>query len=316
MSAVHENQHAKPLYSSINQRATYFFRGVVIAMALYGDNYEAAVADYINQRRQIWASKVPAAVKVIALAIIEHMQVGNLSAQPSKARLMRMCNMPESTFERYYASAKDLFEYQDRTGRTTVFSGKILNCAKELALLWPVKPTPNVRGGIDRTHPQIDRGSIRTPPHIDPPSENPEPPPNMGVLRDEERDTHTRARTKGDFVDVNCTAINVQVEGRRMSYDYQAISLWASMGLCAEDTARQIVEAEARGWVADGKVPDQPSRWLQSQISKWRTRKAIAETQIDNERKRGAAMRKTKQASEDAWLDREIAQAKRDGLIA
>lgn len=90
----------------------------------------------------------------------------------------------------------------------------------------------------------------------------------------------------GDFVHANGEAIYVSLLGKRLKFEYAAIDLWASMGLCAPETARQIVEAEARGWVADQKWPDTPSRWLQSQISKWRVHRTVNETRIENERKR------------------------------
>ena len=91
----------------------------------------------------------------------------------------------------------------------------------------------------------------------------------------------------GDFVHANGEAIHVSLLGRRLKFEYASIDLWAAVNLCPPDRAREIVEAEARGWVADQKWPDTPSRWLQKQLANWRVYKTIAETKIKNEQARG-----------------------------
>jgi hypothetical protein len=91
----------------------------------------------------------------------------------------------------------------------------------------------------------------------------------------------------GDFVHANGEAIHVSLLGKRLKFEYCAIDQWAALGLCKPEIARQIVEAEAHGWVADQKWPETPSRWLQKQIGNWRVHRAVAETRIENERKRG-----------------------------
>lgn len=113
-------------------------------------------------------------------------------------------------------------------------------------------------------------------------------------LNNTERDIRARTRGQsdvawpnGDFVHANGEAIYVSLLGKRLKFEYAAIDQWAALGMCKAETARQIVEAEARGWVSDQKWPDLPSRWLQSQISKWRVHKAVAEIRVENERKRG-----------------------------
>jgi hypothetical protein len=87
---------------------------------------------------------------------------------------------------------------------------------------------------------------------------------------------------EGDFVKVNGEAIYVSLMGKRLKFEYGSIDQWAALNLCPQDKARQIVEAEARGWVADQQWPQTPSRWLQKQIQNWRVHKAIAETRIEN----------------------------------
>jgi hypothetical protein len=117
--------------------------------------------------------------------------------------------------------------------------------------------------------------------------------PNQHPHHNKGTNTQTGARTHeedwpaGDFVKVNGAAIYVSLLGKRLKFEYAAIDQWAALGMCKSDTARQIVEAEARGWVADQKWPDTPSRWLQKQIGNWRVHKAVAETRIENEKKRG-----------------------------
>ena len=107
-----------------------------------GHNEDATIRDFIEKRRAIWACRVPVPVKIIALAIMEHMSPENLECWPSKDRLAFMCNMPRKTFDRHYPAAKELFLYHDRKGKTTKFSPKILDVAKELMALWPAKDDP------------------------------------------------------------------------------------------------------------------------------------------------------------------------------
>jgi hypothetical protein len=153
---------------------------VIDFTARIGDNMKTARAEYINRRREIWAARVPAAVKIIALAIIEHMNSESLECSASKARLAYMCNMPPKTFDRHYNAAKDLFHYHERKGKTTVFSPKMLSVAKELAILWPSSsdgsranisrriPSPKLTEGQNGTPSQIEGGlSGHTLPQID-----------------------------------------------------------------------------------------------------------------------------------------------------
>lgn len=144
-----------------------------------GDNSKNATDDYIQKRRQIWAARVPSAVKVIALAIIEHMSANKMECTASKARLAYMCNMPAKTFERHYNAAKELFYYHERKGKTTVFSPKLLDVAKELATLWRpdyspkanssrYAPSPKMTGGQNGPSPKMTLPQNgHTPPQFD-----------------------------------------------------------------------------------------------------------------------------------------------------
>lgn len=273
-----------------------------------GHNEAAAIADFIDKRRMIWAARVPAAVKVIALAILEHMTPDNLECWPSKDRLAFMCNMPRVTFDRHYNAAKELFHYQERRGKTTVFSPKILDVAKELATLWPgaADATP----ARHRYQPPIKmRGGHNQPPSkMTPPQNHQTPPQNDGATpphfegtkrqgRDQlEENTHT-AQARENFIEVNCTAINLQVNGRRLSFEYAAIDQWATIAMCPIDKARGIAEAVARGWLVDGKIVDHPSTWMRRQIEKWRVRQASDDAEI---RKATGQMRRANQRPR-AW---------------
>ena len=297
--------------------------------ALYGHNFEHAVNDYIHQRRQIWASKVHAHAKVIALAIVEHMRPGRLTAEPSKQRLMHMCNMPRSTFERYYLIAKTLFNTVNRSGKTCLFEAKALNVAAEILALWPTapsldmegeqkSPTPNMGRGQDANPPPI-RGGVLPPNmegvQIDPPSKKSEPPPNMGDRREEENLRQNARAREDDFVEVNCSAINVQVKGRRMSIDYATIAQWAVLNMCPEDKARDVVEAVARGWVIEGRIADAPAAFLRRQIAKWRLYKESDEAEIKRKSivpTMGAyktSQQDRDKAAHSAWLKREAEKA-------
>lgn len=258
-----------------------------------GHNEAAAIADFIQKRRIIWAARVPSAVKVIALAIMEHMTPDNMECWPSKDRLAFMCNMPRATFDRHYNAAKELFNYHERRGKTTVFSPKIIDVAKELAVLWPTgadttparyryAPPPNMRGGQNQppskmTYPQTPQ----TPPQIG----GPTPPQNGGTKRQgiDHLETHrenARAREWEDGVKVNGTAIIIRVAGRELKFDYQSIDYWATTSGCPSDRARMIVESVGRGWVVEGRCVDHPATWMQRQIARWRVRKASDDAEI------------------------------------
>ena len=144
-----------------------------------GDNSKAATADFIQKRRQIWAARVPAAVKIVALAIIEHMNPEKLDCNASKERLAFMCNMPRATFDRHYNAAKALFHYQERQGKTTVFSPKMLNVAKELAILWPTEVDDRNRVNRYRPPVKMREGQNEPPSNMTPP-QNEKPPLNLG----------------------------------------------------------------------------------------------------------------------------------------
>jgi hypothetical protein len=97
----------------------------------------AGPQSYIDLRRTIWALDVPVPVKLIALAIIEHMKPGRMTAWPSRERLALMCRMPMRTFDRHFPAARELFAYEHRDGKTMMFRAKVLDAAAEIVLLWP-----------------------------------------------------------------------------------------------------------------------------------------------------------------------------------
>lgn len=154
--------------------------GALSERAGIGHNEAAAIADFIQKRRIIWAARVPSAVKVIALAILEHMTPENMECWPSKDRLAFMCNMPRATFDRHYNAAKELFHYHERRGKTTVFSPKILDVAKELAVLWPTGADTTPARYRYAPPPQYEGGSKSTPLQNDPPSKSSDPPSKWG----------------------------------------------------------------------------------------------------------------------------------------
>ena len=103
------------------------------------------LSEYLNNLQAIWVQDVPVPVKLIALAIYAHVTPGRASCWPSRQRLMRLCRMSRRTFERNYPSARDLFIYEHRQGRTNIFRVKIADVAAEIAELWPDKnATPYV----------------------------------------------------------------------------------------------------------------------------------------------------------------------------
>ena len=103
-----------------------------------GDNSEAADREYVTVRRQIWSKDLPHQVKIIALAIVEHMWSGNLSCYPSKARLMDMVNMTERAFDTHYKRAKELFIIEQRPGRSSIFHARIEKISRELIAMFPM----------------------------------------------------------------------------------------------------------------------------------------------------------------------------------
>ena len=141
-----------------------------------GDNSRTARAEYITRRREIWAARVPVAVKIIALAIIEHMNPENMECTASKARLAFMCNMPPKTFERHYNAAKALFHYHERKGKTTIFSPKLLSVASELARLWPADDASKKKAGRYAPSPNMREGQNDPPPNMTLPQKGQTPP--------------------------------------------------------------------------------------------------------------------------------------------
>lgn len=89
-----------------------------------------------------------------------------------------------------------------------------------------------------------------------------------------------RENTHEDKVVVNGSNIAVRVAGRIAKFDYQSIDLWAATAMCPPDTAKALVESVCRGWVCDGRMPEQPSAWMQRQIQRWRVRKASDDGEI------------------------------------
>ena len=254
-----------------------------------GHNEAAAIASFIEKRRMIWAARVPCAVKVIALAILEHMSPENVECWPSKDRLAFMCNMARNTFDRHYAAARDLFNYQERRGKTTVFSPKILDVAKELATLWPTStdtaparyryaPPPKMGEGQKAPPPKMTHPIFsETPPN----SGGPTPPQIGGTNRQgiDHLETHSH-RASADGVKVNGSSIIVRVAGRELKFDYETIDYWAATNMCSSDRARMIVESVGRGWVAEGRCVDHPATWMQRQISRWRVRQAQDDAEV------------------------------------
>lgn len=118
--------------------------------------------EYIQVRRQIWIKDIVPAVKLIALAIVEHMGVGRLECFPGKKRLMQMVGMTERTFENHYREAKKLFEVETRRGRgnTSIFRARVERVTAELLQMFPVinggknpaKSTPFIG---DKTYPNF-----------------------------------------------------------------------------------------------------------------------------------------------------------------
>jgi hypothetical protein len=108
-----------------------------ITVARIGDNSKAADREYIQIRRQIWARALPPQVKIIALAVIEHMWAGNLSCYPSKSRLMKMVNMTERAFDAHFKAAKALFIIEPRPGKSSVFRARIERVTEELMAMFP-----------------------------------------------------------------------------------------------------------------------------------------------------------------------------------
>src|SRR5690606_5563568 len=85
----------------------------------------------------IWAKNLPPQVKIIALAVIEHMWAGNLSCYPSKARLMKMVNMTERAFDAHFKAVKQLFIIEPRPGKSSVFRARIERVSEELLAMFP-----------------------------------------------------------------------------------------------------------------------------------------------------------------------------------
>lgn len=110
---------------------------VIDISARIGDNSQAVDREYIQIRRQIWAKDLPHQVKLIALAIVEHMWVGNLSCYPSKSRLMKMVNITERAFDAHYKEAKKLFIIEARPGKSSVFHARIEKVSQELLDMFP-----------------------------------------------------------------------------------------------------------------------------------------------------------------------------------
>lgn len=136
-----------------------------ISFARIGDNSDAGIREYIQLRRQIWAKNLSPQVKLIALAIIEHMSAGRLSCYPSKARLLAMVNMTERAFDAHYRDVKNLFIIEIRKGKASIFHARIEAVTNELLAMWP------------RNEFQPEPPAESAPPQILPPAESAYTPP-------------------------------------------------------------------------------------------------------------------------------------------
>ena len=124
--------------------------------------------------------------------------------------------------------------------------------------------------------PKNHQSTTNQPPHL-----------NKETIHTESPQAGTHDFPDGDFVKVNGEAIYVSVAGKRIKFEYGTIDYWGAIALVPPNKARDFVEAECRGWVADGKMPDRPSNWIQAQMTHRRTRSTIADIRVENEQKAG-----------------------------
>lgn len=118
---------------------------------------------YWELRRAVWDSGEPLIVKALALAIMEHMRPDKLEANPSRARLAKMCSISENTLERHWGAISKWIDIIKRQGRVSVYRARIYDCASELLGMLPPKP-PQAMGGSLPKAPPIDHPTHRVPP--------------------------------------------------------------------------------------------------------------------------------------------------------
>jgi hypothetical protein len=116
-----------------------------------------------------------------------------------------------------------------------------------------------------------------------------------------------------DGVTVCDDAITCTLKGRVIRVDYGSIDQWATLEVVSIEKARGIVEAEMKGWIINGKIPDYPSNWLRNQLKHSKTKDQISAIRIENEKKRGQNMGYNKRPSSDKdnydWALREADKA-------
>jgi len=150
-----------------------------------GHNSDANRREYLDLRKSVWESDASTAEKLVALAIIEHMQPGKLNAYPSQARLLKMCSVSPRTFRRAFAMVRAWFDVEVRPGRATVYSVKIVKTSEEIASL-----LDNLRGCQKDTQGEGAKKTPTTVPkrHPTPGQNGTLPPANLAPQKRQGRD--------------------------------------------------------------------------------------------------------------------------------
>ena len=100
-----------------------------------GPGHNSGWDSYGGLRWAVWDSREPTAAKILALAILEHMEPGKLEASPSRTRLAQMCGISERTLQRHWGTISRWIDLAQDNGRCNIYKARVYACSAELLRL-------------------------------------------------------------------------------------------------------------------------------------------------------------------------------------